>query len=493
MPGGLGVHNNPLHCQQADKGGRALGQKHRRREVAGADDRGRGARPGIGSELSRRSFLGIAGTAVAGAALGACLPSHAGGGPHGSATVDLVYQDWRTPWFPGMAQEMLQKFHAAHPDLHVFYTPDPEALDEQMVADFQAGTAPDVLAGCCEFFPAWAQAAYLQDLRPYVAADLDQASIRDWDAAQYQALFVPTGLQFALPKYHGALALFFNKDLFDAVGVDYPDDSWTHDDYEAALSALTLDAGPGRDEPVWGGMIDISWERLQVHVNAWGGHFVDPDNPTRSLMAQPESLAALGWIRDRMWRDHTLASPLDVQNQSTRDAFAAGRLATVEEGSWALKDILEQATFRIGVAALPAGPARRATLATTDGLGIFAGTKHPEAAWELLKFLVSPEYGLAMARSHLLQPARASLVPEWIRLVQTQYPRQTQDLRLEAFAAGHLEGYSVTAEIFANMVEAHQLAREAWQRIFVLGQEPVSLMEEVSAQIERSQQLPETG
>lgn len=400
--------------------------------------------------------------------------------------MDLVYQDWRTPWFPGMAQRMIERFQAEHPNVHVFYTPDPEQLDEQMVADFQAGTAPDVLAGCCEFFPAWAQSGQLLDLRPFVDSDLDQATILDWDPAQYRALFTRDGRQFALPKYHGALALFYNKDLFDAAGIDYPDRGWTHDDYAGALAALTRPA-EGERPGVWGGMIDISWERLQVHVNAWGGHFVDPEDPKRSLMAGPESLAALGWIRDRMWEDHSLASPLDVQNQSTRDAFAAGMLATVEEGSWALKDILDRASFRVGVAPLPAGPAGRATLATTDGFAIYAGTAHPEAAWQLLKFLVGRDYGLAMAQSHLLQPARASLVEDWAQIVRQSYPEVARELDLGAFAEGHLEGYSVTAEVFGNMIEARRLAREAWQRIFVLGQAPVDLMRTVSDQIERSQ------
>ncbi len=437
--------------------------------------------------ISRRSFLGLMGGAAMGVAAGACVPATRGRGPHGSGTVDLVYQDWRTPWFPAMAQEMLERFHADHPEIHVFYTPDPEHLDDQMMADFQAGTAPDVLAGCCEFFAGWAQAGHLLDLRPFVAADLDGGVIQDWDAAQYRGLSTADGRQFGLPKYHGALALFYNKDWFDEMGVDHPDGSWDHDDYQAALARLTV-PGAGPDAPArFGGMIDISWERLQVHVNAWGGHFVDPEDATHSLMAAPEALAALEWIRARMWADRTLAGPLDVQNHSTREAFALGRVATVEEGSWALKDILEQAAFRVGVAPMPAGPARRATLSTTDGFAIYAGTRYPEAAWELLKFLVSPDYGRAMARSHLLQPARASLVGDWQAVVREQYPGPAAKLDLTPFAEGHLAGYSVTAEVFADMTAARRLAREAWQRIYVLGQEPVSLMTRISAEIEAAQ------
>ena len=82
--------------------------------------------------------------------------------------VQLVYQDWRTDWFPPMAQEMLEEFHAAHPNIRVFYTPDPANFQERMEADFKAGTAPDVFQGCCTHFPIWAQKGYTLDLRPYV-------------------------------------------------------------------------------------------------------------------------------------------------------------------------------------------------------------------------------------------------------------------------------------------------------------------------------------
>jgi multiple sugar transport system substrate-binding protein len=386
-----------------------------------------------------------------------------------------------------MAQQMLEQFHAEHPNIRVFYTPDPDNLEERMELDMQAGIAPDVLDGCCDFFPIWAQRGYLLDLRPYVEADLDAETIADWDPAQYHALSTRDGRQFGLPKYHGALALFYNKDLFDAYRLDYPDREWDHDDYLAAMRALTHDRDQDGRIDLWGSMVDIGWERLQVHVNGWGGHFVDPADPTHSLMGTPESLAALEWIRARMWDDHVMASFLDVQNLETRHAFINESLAMVEDGSWALKDILEGARFRVGVVPFPSGPARKVTLATTDGFAVYAGTQHPEAAWELLKFLVGRDYGRAMARTHLLQPARASLVEEWINLVRQEYPERAAGVDVGAFAEGHVEGYSVTAEVFANMVEARPLATSAWQSIFTLGQAPVSTMERVSEQIEAAQ------
>lgn len=429
--------------------------------------------------------------AAAGAALTSCAPtlslSSFSAEQSTPEKVQLVYQDWSTEWFPPMVQQLLAEFHEAHPHIHVFYTPDPENLEEKMIADLQAGAAPDVFEGCCDFFPIWAQQDYTLDLRPFVAADLDQETINDWNPAQYRSFFTRDGRQYGLPKYHGALALYYNKDIFDEFGVEYPTSAWTHDDYLAAMRRLTHDRDGDGQTDLWGSMVDITWDRLQIHVNGWGGHFVDPADSTRCLMAEPEALAALEWLRARMHDDRVMATFLDVKNVPTRQAFFAEKLAMVEDGSWALKDILANAKFRLGVAPFPAGPVRRVTLATTDGYGIYAGTRHPEAAWELVKFLISKDYGRAMARTNFLQPARASLIEEWIGFIQAEFPEQTRDVDLAAFADGHLKGYSVTAEIFANQAEAQQIADATWHQIFTLGQTAVAELAQVCRQIQAAQ------
>jgi multiple sugar transport system substrate-binding protein len=442
------------------------------------------------SKLSRREFLRLAGATTLGAALAACAPFQSKPTSSAGQKVQLVYQDWRTDWFPPMAQQMLEEFHATHPNIHVFYALDPPSdnFEEKMLADFEAGAAPDVFQGCCAFYPIWAQKGYALDLRPYVQADLDRATLDDWDPVQYKAFFTREGRQYGLPKYHGALALYYNMDIFDQYKVDYPDGTWDHGDYLAAMKRLTHDLdGDGKIE-LWGSMMDTIWDRIQVHVNGWGGHFVDPNDPTKSLMTESPAMQAMEWIRARMWDDKVMPTSLDVKNMGTQQAFITGRLAMVEDGSWALKAILSGANFRIGIAPFPAGPVCRATLATTDGFGIYAGTKHPDAAWELIKFLISKDYGRAMAKAQFLQPARASLLDDWVNYVRAEFPDKAKGMNIAAFAEGHLKGYSVIAETFANMADAERIARDAWEQIFTLGRAPVELIKTASREIEQAQQ-----
>jgi multiple sugar transport system substrate-binding protein len=192
-----------------------------------------------------------------------------------------------------------------------------------------------------------------------------------------------------------------------------------------------------------------------------------------------------------MWDVQVIATPLSVKNMKPHQAFIDGRVAMIEDGSWSLKDILTGADFRIGIAPFPAGPVRRVTLATTDGFGIYIGTKHPDAAWELVKFLISKDYGRAMARANFLQPARASLVDEWAGFIREEFPHKAGDMDIAVFADGQIKGYSVTAEIFANMAEVKRITELAWEEIFTLGQASVERMGDVCRCIQEIQE--ETG
>ena len=92
-----------------------------------------------------------------------------------------------------------------------------------------------------------------------------------------------------------------------------------------------------------------------------------------------------------------------------------------------------------------------------------------------------------MARANFLQPARASLVEEWVGFIREEFPENTREMDIAAFADGHIKGYSVTAEIFANMAEARRITYAAWDQIFTLGQAPVEQMKTVCRQVQEVQ------
>jgi hypothetical protein len=92
-----------------------------------------------------------------------------------------------------------------------------------------------------------------------------------------------------------------------------------------------------------------------------------------------------------------------------------------------------------------------------------------------------------MARANFLQPARASLVDEWVSFIREEFPQKAKEVDITAFADGHIKGYSVTAEIFANMADAKRIADAAWDEIFTLGQAPIEEMKDVCRRIQEAQ------
>ncbi len=92
-----------------------------------------------------------------------------------------------------------------------------------------------------------------------------------------------------------------------------------------------------------------------------------------------------------------------------------------------------------------------------------------------------------MAHANFLQPARASLIADWIGYVHAEFPQATREIDLQAFAEGQRQGYSVVTEVFANMAEAKQLAQDTWDQILTLGQAPTDKMKLVSQQIQAAQ------
>ena len=92
-----------------------------------------------------------------------------------------------------------------------------------------------------------------------------------------------------------------------------------------------------------------------------------------------------------------------------------------------------------------------------------------------------------MARANFLQPAKASLVNDWARLIREEFPVAAAEVDIAAFADAHVNGYSVTAEVFPNMSDAKAITYGAWDRILTLGQGTVDQMEDVCVQIEAAQ------
>jgi len=72
-------------------------------------------------------------------------------------------------------------------------------------------------------------------------------------------------------------------------------------------------------------------------------------------------------------------------------------------------------------------------------------------------------------------------------MIRREFPDAAAEVDIAAFADGHVNGYSVTAEVFPNMADARTITYAAWDSILTLGQGGVDQLEDVCAQIEAVQ------
>jgi multiple sugar transport system substrate-binding protein len=307
--------------------------------------------------------------------------------------------------------EICAMFHEQNPDITVTYEPGIGDWFEKLTAQMAAGDAPDVFVGFGSYFKIWAEKGQLLDLNPAV----DAANLRD-DLSD----FFPNPLKgcnyqgqlIALPKYLNVVIIYYNKTLFDELGVAHPTKEWTWQDLAMVSKALT-DAS----KPRYGITGGFGLTRLDI-CSIWShcGDVVDPDDDTVVLLDKPETIEGLQVIHDLIWKDGSYGLTEMMAGLGGREAFVAQMAGMLVEGSGIVTLVRDESSFDWDMINTPVGPCGVGTRTSMDGYHVYGKSAHPDEAFRFLAFLVSPEICL----KHLdigMTPPRRSLTGAWEELI----------------------------------------------------------------------------
>lgn len=252
------------------------------------------------------------------------------------------------------------------------------------------GMAPDVFELNYENFVSYAAKGVLLDLGPLAQADkgFDPGVLypRAYNAFNYG------GMQLGLPETFSTVVLFYNKDLFDAAGVAYPASDWTWSDAVAAAEQMT-DADAG----VWGLYSPIQFWEFYKKVAQNNGSFFNEDK-TQVTLNSPQCVEALQTMIDLVSKHHVMPTDAELGGVSSGDLFKAGNLAMEVTGIWMFAAYADS-PFEWDIQVEP-GMEEHATHFFANALSVFAATKHPEEAWEWVKFFTSsPEMASIRVKS----------------------------------------------------------------------------------------------
>lgn len=288
-------------------------------------------------------------------------------------------------------QQMLDtRFAPAHPEIKVNATGG--ATDEKILAAISGGNPPDVILLPSPYaIGTWAHNGVIQPLDDHI-----QSSALDL------SVFIPAGLEqcklddaaYALPFVNFNNALYWNKDLFSAAGLDPETPPKTIEELLDFAEKLTVKEG---DRITQIGVLPTL--RLQEMAWRFGGDWYDAANGTitansdanlRALQYELDVANRVGGV-DAVQR---FQGSLPTGGGAADNPFYQGKIAIMVDGCWHVEFIRQYASgLNYGVAPVPAPPEveNGATIneLMTNPIAIPSGAKHVEEAWALLSFLAT--------------------------------------------------------------------------------------------------------
>ena len=261
-----------------------------------------------------------------------------------------------------------------------------DTLRTVLQTQLRSGEGPDVFSygSGPSFGGALAEAGLVQDL----TAAYEERDWQVYDFAKERVTF--DGKTYGVPGELETIGLFYNKAVFDELGLEAPQ---SLDELRAAADAVRA---AGRtpfavsDKEGWQGGHLLS----MALSSTIGSDGMEELFAGERSWDSPEVVEALS-----LWKDYDAAgylpeSPTSVDYDTSIAQFFSGDAAMIPTGSWLVGEIEDNTDFEVGYVPFP-GP---------DGPGIFTGglgsgpyvsasTDNPEGAIEFLDFLASPEHG----------------------------------------------------------------------------------------------------
>ena len=322
--------------------------------------------------------------------------------------------DRADPRYQKFVEEWVRLFEAAHPKIKVQPEPIPADWEQKLTAAMAAGAAPDVAAVFGHWFRTYQQKGQLRELTDYVQRHMKPEEVNDFFKGQWEGMSWQ-GKQLALPQYINVNVLYYNKNAVAEAGAKIPSNDYNHDEFLQFIIKLHKRSGDRVER--WGNYTPwiAAFIRIISYIWGLGGQINDPNDITKFTFTKPETIKAFQWVHDIPWK-HKVAPVTsgDMGGLSGSDAFWAGKLSTLFDGTHLFALIPEGLPFEFDVLPPPKGPGGRGQRSSMDGYFIYKGSKHPDEAWQAIYHLTTPYIMRLRAKMAGLPPARKSPISDWV-------------------------------------------------------------------------------
>ncbi len=198
---------------------------------------------------------------------------------------------------------------------------------------------------------------------------------------------------YGIAMDYDTIGLWYNKELFDAAGLEYPNENWTWDDMASAAEKLTS----GDVYGIIAGCADQAG--FYNTVPMYGGYILN-DDKTKSGFSLPETRAGI-----QCWVDLMKAGYSPSQDSITENTdsvlFMSGKVGMLMAGDWFAAEFQSDPEFaaKVDCTYIPTVNGKRVSVIHGKANCISASTQYPEAAWEWVKYLAGEEANEILGKS----------------------------------------------------------------------------------------------
>lgn len=230
-------------------------------------------------------------------------------------------------------KKMVEVFEEKNPDIKVdVQLTGYDDYFTKLATTVGGGNPPDVFEMNMENFLAYMLRGACADLTGLV----DPASYSEGTLSAVSS----DGKLYAVPMSFSTCVLFYNKALFDQAGLEYPDDTWTWTEAQAAAEKIRA-----LGDDIWGYYQPVSYNEFYKSVKGNGGSLLNEDY-TAFTVNTPENVAVLEAMLNRVrGEDRVMPNAEDMAGRGDWDLFSEGKLGMLVTGIWGFQTFTDQCDF----------------------------------------------------------------------------------------------------------------------------------------------------
>lgn len=283
---------------------------------------------------------------------------------------------------------LISKFEADHPNIKVEAQQLPyDEVRRKLITSLFGGMAPDMLRMDIIWVPEFA------DMGALVSMGKEFSDFQSYAEETFEGPLSTCcwrGDYYGIPLDTNTRVLFWNKEMFDAVGIQGPPTNWT--EFARAVKALTKDTDGDGEIDQWGFAMNGTWPwNFFPWLWSGGGAVTDPEITQASgYLDSKKSIAALKFIVD-LYKEGALSPTILGGGIGTWEGYAKNKHGMIVSGPWGFPIIHGQYPEKeINIALIPAGPGENSSsVIGGEDIVIFKQSKYKEDTWEFVKFMVS--------------------------------------------------------------------------------------------------------